>query len=79
MKTTRLVIAAAAGLLALAACHKAPEAAATDNTDNSAVVANDADALDANAAATTNDATAVNADEAAPAANSADAAATNAQ
>lgn len=47
MKTTRLVIAAAAGLLALAACHKSPDAEAVENAgDNaSSQMDNQADAL----------------------------------
>ena len=49
MKTTRLVIAAAAGLLALAACHKSPQAEAVENAGENAAAAidNQADALDA--------------------------------
>src|SRR5947209_20380513 len=48
MKTTRLVIAAVAGLLALAACHKSPQAEAVENAGDNAAAAidNQADALD---------------------------------
>jgi hypothetical protein len=49
MKTTRLVIVAAASLLALAACHKSPQAQAVENAGDKAAAAidNQADALDA--------------------------------
>lgn len=57
---TRLVIVAAAGLLALAACNKSPQAEAVENAgDNAAsTIDNQADALDATAANTANSAAA---------------------
>ena len=39
MKTTRLVIAAVAGLLALAACNKSPQAEAVENAGDNAAAA----------------------------------------
>jgi hypothetical protein len=51
MKTTRLVIAATAGLLALAACQKSPTAEGQNAGDNMAsAIDNQADTLDATAA-----------------------------
>jgi hypothetical protein len=63
MKTTRLVIAAAAGLLALAACQKSPQAEAVENAGENAAASidNQADALSA-AADNATDATAATLD-----------------
>ena len=60
MKTTRLVIAAAAGLLALAACHKSPQAEAVENAGENASgqIENNADTLQGAADNATNDAAA---------------------